>query len=179
LEQILGDSVRSERSVERRSKTIRFAWLAAAAAVALAAAPAAFAQRGDGLAQFAGSWIGQGTISTTSGSERIRCRVNYSLAGANTLHQDLRCASDSYNFQVAADIVDQGGAISGTWTEVTRGVSGNVSGRMGGGSIQVAVSGPAFSAGLSISTSGNRQSVSIRPSAGDIRDVSVSLMKSR
>jgi hypothetical protein len=119
--------------------------LGAAATVSLAAAPAAFAQRGDGLAQFAGSWIGQGTISTTSGSERIRCRVNYSLAGANTLHQDLRCASDSYNFQVAADIVDQGGA----------------------------------SAGLSISTSGNRQSVSIRPSAGDIRDVSVSLMKSR
>jgi hypothetical protein len=179
LEQILGDSVRSERSVERRSKTIRFALLGAAATVALAAAPAAFAQRGDGLAQFAGSWVGSGTISTTSGSERIRCRVNYSLAGANTLHQDLRCASDSYNFQVAADIVDQGGAISGTWSEVTRGVSGNVSGRMGGGSIQVAVSGPAFSAGLSISTSGNRQSVSIRPSAGDIRDVSVSLMKSR
>jgi hypothetical protein len=171
--------VRSERSVERWSKAIRFAWLGAAATVALAAAPAAFAQRGDGLAQFAGSWIGQGTISTTNGSERIRCRVNYSLAGANTLHQDLRCASDSYNFQVAADIVDQGGAISGTWTEVTRGVSGNVSGRMGGGSIQVAVSGPAFSAGLSISTSCNRQSVSIRPSAGDIRDVSVSLMKSR
>jgi hypothetical protein len=171
--------VRSERTVARQAKTIRVAAFGAAAAVALAATPAAFAQRGDGLAQFAGSWVGSGTISTINGSERIRCRVNYSLAGANTLHQDLRCASDSYNFQVSSDIVDQGGAISGTWTEVTRGVSGNVSGRMGGGSIQVAVSGPAFSAGLSISTSGNRQSVSIRPSAGDIRDVSVNLMKGR
>jgi hypothetical protein len=171
--------VRSERSAGRQPKTIRFALLAATATLALAATPVAFAQRGDGLAQFAGSWVGSGTISTVSGSERIRCRVNYSLAGANSLHQDLRCASDSYNFQVASDIVDQGGAISGTWTEVTRGVSGNVSGRMGGGSIQVAVSGPAFSAGLSISTSGNRQSVSIRPSAGDIRDVSINLMKSR
>jgi hypothetical protein len=158
---------------------MRVAVFGAAAAVALAAAPAAFAQRGDGLAQFAGSWAGSGTIATTSGSERIRCRVNYSLAGPNSLHQDLRCASDSYNFQVSSNIVDQGGAISGTWTEVTRGVSGNVSGRMGGGSIEVAVSGPAFSAGLSISTSGNRQSVSIRPSGGDIRDVSVSLTRSR
>jgi hypothetical protein len=95
------------------------------------------------------------------------------------LHQDLRCASDSYNFQVASDIVNQGGALSGTWSEVTRQVSGNVSGRMGGGAIQVAVSGPGFSAGLSIETSGNRQSVTIRPSGGDIRDVSVSLMRSR
>jgi hypothetical protein len=153
--------------------------LAAAATVAVAAAPAAFAQRGDSLAQFAGSWVGTGTISTINGSERIRCRVNYSLAGPNSLHQDLRCASDSYNFQVSSNIVDQGGAISGTWTEVTRGVSGNVSGRMGGGAIEVAVSGPSFSAGLSISMSGNRQSVSIRPSGGDIRNVSVSLMKSR
>lgn len=168
--------MRSEHPIARQPKTIRFALLAAAATVA--AMPAA-AQRGDGLAQFAGSWVGSGTISTTTGSERIRCRVSYSLAGANSLHQDLRCASDSYNFQVASDIVDQGGAISGTWTEVTRGVSGNVSGRFGAGSIQVAVSGPAFTAGLSITTSGNRQSVSIRPSGGDIRDVSVSLMKSR
>ena len=144
------------------------------------ASPTLAQRAGDGgFGALAGSWVGAGTISTSNGSERIRCRVNYAVSGGNSLHQDLRCASDSYNFQVASDIVDQGGAISGTWTEVTRGVSGNVSGRMGGGSIQVAVSGPAFSAGLSISTSGNRQSVSIRPSAGDIRDVSVNLMKSR
>ncbi|MBV8851623.1 MAG: hypothetical protein JOZ16_18775 [Methylobacteriaceae bacterium] len=158
---------------------MRFAFIGAAALAAFAAAPTAFAQRGEGFSQLAGTWSGQGTISTTTGSERIRCRVNYSLPGANAVHQDLRCASDSYNFQVASDIVDQGGAISGTWTEVSRGVSGNVSGRISGGSIQGAVSGGAFTAGLSISTSGNKQSVSIRPSAGDIRDVSVSLTKGR
>jgi len=147
--------------------------------VALAATPAAFAQRGDGLAQFAGSWVGSGTISTINGSERIRCRVSYAVGGGNSLSQDLRCASDSYNFQVSSNIVNQGGAISGTWSEVTRQVSGNVSGRLGDGTLQASVSGPGFSAGLSISTSGNRQSVTIRPSGGDIRDVSVNLMRSR
>ena len=175
----MGDSVRSERSVERQSKTIRFACLAAAATVAVAAAPAAFAQRGDSLAQFAGSWVGTGTISTINGSERIRCRVSYALSAANAVHQDLRCASDSYNFQVSSNIVDQGGTISGTWSEVTRQVSGNVSGRVGGGTIQAAVSGAGFTAGLSISTSGNRQSVTIQPSGGDVRAVSVNLMRSR
>jgi len=69
--------------------------------------------------------------------------------------------------------------ISGTWSEVTRQVSGNVSGRVGGGTIQAAVSGAGFTAGLSISTSGNRQSVTIQPSGGDIRAVSVNLMRSR
>jgi hypothetical protein len=159
----------------------RCAVFAGAASMTLVAlAPPALAQRADaGFGQFTGSWVGQGTISTTNGSERIRCRVSYALRAANALHQDLRCASDSYNFQVASDIVSQGGSLSGTWSELTRQVSGNVSGRMSGGDIQASVSGPAFTAGLSISTSGNRQSVTIRPSGGDIRDVSVSLMRSR
>jgi hypothetical protein len=159
----------------------RVVFAGAASIVAFALASPALAQRaGDsGFGQFAGSWVGAGTISTTSGSERIRCRVNYAVTGGNSLNQDLRCASDSYNFQVSSNIVNQGGALSGTWTELTRQVSGNVSGRMSGGDIQVSVSGPAFSAGLSIVTSGNRQSVTIRPSGGDIRDVSVSLMRSR
>jgi hypothetical protein len=169
-------------SIEGNSRRI----LAGAFALALAATASGVAQRAaaaaeGGFSGLAGSWTGGGTISTASGnSERIRCRVNYAVgAGGNSVHQDLRCASDSYNFQVASDIVNQGGVISGTWSEVTRGVSGNVSGRMSGGAIQVGVTGPAFTAGLSISTSGSRQTVMIRPSGGDIRDVSVSLSKGR
>jgi hypothetical protein len=169
--------------LNKRPKTFagRVIFAGAASMALIALAPPTLAQRADaGFSQFAGSWAGAGTISTTNGSERIRCRVNYGVtAGGARLHQDLRCASDSYNIQVASDIANQGGAISGTWSELTRQVSGNVSGRMSGGDIQVAVSGPGFSAGLSISTSGNRQSVTIRPSGGDIRDVSVSLMRSR
>ena len=155
--------------------------LAGAAVIAgMAASSPALAQRGEGgFGPFAGSWVGSGTISTINGSERIRCRVSYAVGGGNSLSQDLRCASDSYNFQVSSNIVNQGGAISGTWSEVTRQVSGNVSGRLGDGTLQASVSGPGFSAGLSISTSGNRQSVTIRPSGGDIRDVSVNLMRSR
>ena len=98
----------------KRAKAFaRRAIFAGAASIALVAiTPPTLAQRADaGFGQFAGSWVGAGTISTTNGSERIRCRVNYGVtAGGARLHQDLRCASDSYNIQVASDIVNQGGA---------------------------------------------------------------------
>jgi hypothetical protein len=151
--------------------------LSAAGALAVTQSAAAAAE---GFALLAGSWSGTGTVTTSNGSsERLRCRIDYAVtASGNGMHQDMRCASDSYNFQVSSDIASQGGALSGTWSELTRQVSGNVSGRMSGGAIQVAVSGPAFSAGLSISTSGNRQSVTIRPSGGDISNVSLNLMRS-
>lgn len=147
--------------------------------VGSSALPQGAAAAAEGFGALAGSWSGAGTISTTSGnSERIRCRVSYSITPTGAgLHQDLRCASDSYNFQVSSDLINQGGSLSGTWTEVTRQASGRVSGRVSGGTIQVAVTGPAFSAGLSIVTSGNKQSVSIHPHGGDIADVSLSLSR--
>jgi len=160
-------------------------FLAPAAFIAASLAPVSpgsaqrAAEAAEGFAALAGTWSGGGTITTTNGgSERIRCRVSYAVSPSGTgLQQELRCASDSYNFQVSSNIQNQGGALSGTWTEVTRSASGTVSGRVSGGSIQVAVNGPGFTAGLSITTRGNSQSVSIRPRGADIADVSVSLKR--
>jgi hypothetical protein len=163
----------------KQPRWFRAGLLATALMVAGSVSVTQRADAAEGFGSLAGSWSGAGTISTTGGnSERIRCRVSYSVTPTGAgLHQDLRCASDSYNFQVSSDIINQGGSLSGTWTEVTRQASGNVSGRVNGSNIQVAVSGPAFSAGLSIVTSGNKQSVNIRPRGGDIADVSLSLSR--
>ncbi|GAC1327798.1 MAG: hypothetical protein NVSMB26_02160 [Beijerinckiaceae bacterium] len=127
----------------------------------------------------AGTWSGGGTINASNGSsERIRCRVNYQVTPTGSgLHQDLRCASDSYNFQVSSDILNQGGSISGTWSELTRHATGNVSGRINGSSIQTNVSGPGFTASLGINTRGNSQAVSIRPQGTDISSISVNLSR--
>jgi hypothetical protein len=163
---------------------LRFLAPAAFVAASLAFVSPSPAQRAaeaaeGGFAALAGTWSGGGTISTSrGGSERIRCRVSYAVSPSGSgLNQDLRCASDSYNFQVSSNIQNQAGALSGTWTEVTRNASGSVSGRMSGGSIQVAVNGPGFTAGLSITTRGNSQSVNIRPSGADITEVSVNLKR--
>src|SRR5437660_425306 len=76
-----------------------------------------------------GSWSGGGTIKKSNGaSERIRCRSAFEPSGAANLAIRLRCASDSYNFDLTANVAYQGGAISGSWQESTRNVGGGISG---------------------------------------------------
>jgi hypothetical protein len=132
------------------------------------------------FASLAGSWSGSGTITTSSGgSERIRCRARYAVGeGGRLLQQALTCASDSYKFEISSTIQVQGGStVVGTWQEATRGVSGNLSGRISGPNISARVDGPGFAAGVAVNTSGHSQSVVIRPQGTDITDVSVSLHK--
>jgi hypothetical protein len=109
--------------------------------------------------------------------ERIRCRANYSIAsGGDSLTQVLLCASDSYKFDVNSTVAEQGGSISGNWTETTRNATGNVTGEVRGPVIEVLVTGVGFSAGISILTRGAMQAVAIKPQGGtDVVDVRVNL----
>jgi hypothetical protein len=114
------------------------------------------------FAGMAGSWHGAGTVSLDDGSsERIRCRATYAVSGPS-MDLTLTCASDSYKFNLQGSVVSEGGAISGTWSESSRGVSGTLQGRGGGGSFQVLASSGGFNANISLSTRGNKQSVTMR-----------------
>src|ERR1043165_6782213 len=96
-------------------------------AASLASSPGS-AQSGP-FAGMAGNWAGGGTVTLDDGSkERLRCRASYQVAGAS-MNMTLTCASDAYKFQLSANVVDQGGAVSGTWSESSRGVSGTLQGR--------------------------------------------------
>jgi hypothetical protein len=125
----------------------------------------------------AGSWSGGGVIDTSDGRrERLRCRAAYDVGAAGTqLRLNLRCASDSYTFDLAGDVQYHGGAISGSWSEASRNASGSISGRAAGDRIEASATGPAFSAALSLTTRGRRQTVSIRPEGTNIRAVSLAL----
>ena len=131
------------------------------------------------FAGMAGNWTGGGTITLDDGStERIRCRATYAVrADGNAINQTLTCASDSFKFNLASDVIAQGTALSGTWTESIRSASGNLEGRGGGGSFQVIASGPGFTANISLTTKGNKQSVVIK-SEGVFRVTSISLTRS-
>ena len=156
------------------------AWGGAALALAFFLLPAeAHAQGAGPFASLSGSWSGGGTISLASGaSERIRCRAAYDVgSGGRAVQLSIRCASDSYNFDLAGSVVSQGGAITGTWSESSRGVNGTVSGRASGNQIQAYAQGSGFSAGLSLATHGNRQSVVIRPTGADVTSVSIALAR--
>ena len=102
----------------------------------------------------------------------------YSPAGGeDSLHLSLQCAGDSYKFDVASDVVNRDGAISGSWNEALHNASGSVSGRASGNTIEATARGGNFTTGLSLTTSGNRQSVTLTPQGTDVRSVSVALAK--
>lgn len=129
------------------------------------------------FAGFDGAWSGNGTVTLSDGtSERIRCRATYKVAGSNALQQTLRCASDSYKFDLSSDVTSQGGTVSGRWSEASRNLNGNLQGRAGNGQIDVFVEAAGFAANLTLTTRGNKQSVSIS-SKGEIRNVSISMVK--
>jgi hypothetical protein len=133
------------------------------------------------FAGLSGSWSGSGTVTLSGGAnERIRCRAMYVVAnGGNQLQQKLRCASDSFTFELQSDVNHSAGQISGQWTEVTRNVGGSVSGRASTGKIQALVNGPAFAASLALTMNGDRQSVLIRSDSTALTQVSITLNRSR
>ena len=126
----------------------------------------------------AGTWSGGGIISMANGEQdRLRCRASYDVAGTgNELNLNLRCASASYNFDLTSQAQYRGGAISGSWSEASRNATGSLSGRANGDHIDVAARGQNFAANLSLTTRGNRQTISIQPEGQtDIRAVSLAL----
>ena len=138
-------------------------------------ASAAHAQSGP-FAGFDGAWSGVGTVSLSDGTtEHIRCKADYKVTGA-ALKQNLHCASDSYKFDLSSDVTSQGDRISGNWSEASRNIFGNLQGTAGGGQIDVFVEASGFAANLTLTTRGNRQTVSIS-SKGEIKGVNITMTK--
>jgi hypothetical protein len=162
----------SDMSVSRA--LIRTAVLGAAV---LLSGSAGYAQSAP-FAGMAGVWSGGGTITLDSGaSERIRCRATYAVSkDGDVLNQSLVCASDSYKFDLKSNVIAKNGELSGTWSEASRNVTGSLEGHAGGGQFNVVVSAPAFTANLSLKTSGNKQTVSIS-AEGQIKGASISLSR--
>ena len=142
------------------------ALISAALLTATAALPALAA----GFSEFNGSWSGTGTVHPQGGSpERIRCNATYQPQGDNNLNVHIRCASDSYNFDLSGQLSTDGTSIRGQWTENSRGVGGTASGTVRGDRMQVHVEGSGFSADMGISTRGRRQDVTMEShAAGEI-----------
>ena len=143
----------------------RFRRLPLAAAIlftaCLSASTGGHAQSG-AFAGMAGNWSGGGTVTLDDGSkERIRCRASYAVAGTS-MNMTLTCASDAYKFNLAANVVDQGGAVSGTWSESSRNVGGSIQGRGGGGNFEVVANSAGFNASITLRTAGSKQSIGMR-----------------
>ena len=130
------------------------------------------------FAGLAGNWSGSGTVTLDDGSsEKIRCRASYAVGnGGSGLNQTLTCASDSYRFNLSANVTAQGAALSGTWSESSRNINGLIEGHGGNGNFEVVASAPAFSAHISLTTRGNKQSVVIKAES-QFKGASISLSR--
>ncbi len=136
--------------------------------VAALAAPSARAASGP-FADFKGAWSGTGKVRTEAKTERIRCDAKYRVSDSSghAVNLQLTCKSDSYSFDMVGDFqANASGAISGRWTERTRGIGGTVVGQGRSDYIQILVESSAFAAKLVMVTRGSRQSVSIDSHGG-------------
>jgi hypothetical protein len=131
------------------------------------------------FAGFDGAWSGTGTVSLADGTnEHLRCKADYKVNNAGLgLKQNLHCASDSYKFDLSSDVKSEGDRISGSWSEASRNIYGNLSGTAGGGQIDVFVEAAGFAANLTLRTNGTKQVVQIS-SKGEIRGVNITMTKS-
>jgi hypothetical protein len=128
----------------------------------------------------AGSWQGTGIITLGTGDkERIRCRVTYAVDDPGLrFEQELRCASDSYKFELSSDISYVNGYLTGRWNETVSRTSGTISGRALPGRIEALAETSGFAATLTMITRGDSQLVQIESKSPDISDVSISLRRS-
>ncbi len=153
-----------------------------AVAVLMLLAHQGHAQRGPQTAPglfeaWAGSWSGEGALSTADGTrERVRCAMTYAVQDRGyAVRLDLRCASDAYRFEIASNMVQEGQSLSGDWFESTRRVGGRITGRASGSRLDIRAEGDTFTALLTVTTQGNRQTFVLESPGSPLSQVSIAL----
>jgi hypothetical protein len=176
---------RTSGSISKLKSISMLACAAFAAGVVLVASPA-FSQEvaeaaGGVFGNLGGTWSGTGMITMKDGGrERLHCRGSYVVDGDGAnLRQELKCASDSYKFEMSTDISQTAGQLAGNWTENTRHIAGRVTGRATPTQIQARAEGDTFTALLAVTTRGDKQTVSIQSPGAEVSDVSITMTRSR
>ena len=170
-----GGKHRANKPIEARARNRRLLITAAVLFVAGIANTESRAQSGP-FGPLAGSWSGGGTVMLDDGStERIRCRAKYAPIGP-TMEMSLTCASDAYKFNLGANVRAEGSAITGSWSEASRNISGSLQGRGGGGNYELVASTAGFNANIALKTSGSKQTVTMRADS-QFRGANISLSK--
>jgi hypothetical protein len=166
--------------IDRQRSALRVQRIALAIGLFLSPVPTSAQQReGGAFSRFAGDWTGAGTVKTSAGTERLRCKAHYDVTSDGTsLEQTLLCASDSYKLEVRSKVAATGTRFAGKWNEVTRDTIGNLSGTITSTGIRGKIDGIGFTADLAISIQANHQSVTIEPSgATEISQVAITLTR--
>ena len=112
--------------------------------------------------------------------EPIACRASYDVLGDQSkLQLNVRCASESYKFDLRGSATYSAGAIKGNWSESTRNAAGTMSGKVEGAGFEVVANGPTFTANLSLATRGEKQSITInsQDAKANLRGVTITMRR--
>jgi len=132
--------------------------------VALRAASIASAVGVSPLESLAGRWVGEGRLGVKgNATEQVKCRVSYIYAkDADQLKQSIRCASAGGNVEVQSVVTHAEGKLTGTWQELVRNWSGDLTGAVTPRGFKVSVRGESLTANMDIIVIGTRQVVEIQ-----------------
>ena len=134
--------------------------LAAIAAFTLVSAAAA--QGASPFAKLAGRWLGEGRLRYTGGkTETVKCRVTY-IVSQPQVRQTIRCATEGDTVEVQSVVTHASGSISGTWRELSRNWSGELSGSVTANGFKVIIRGAELNANMDIIVKDNRQIIEIQ-----------------
>lgn len=149
---------------------------AVAVAMLILLSPVAWAETPfDGLL---GSWGGAGQIRFDDGkSEDIKCTAYYT-GGGDKLRLAIRCRGGSAEVEIRGELTAQGDKLAGTWEERTFNAAGEASGRFAADKMTLTVTGGGFTGGMTVSTAGAKQVVTISAEGIKMRSVNVTLAKS-
>jgi hypothetical protein len=139
-------------------------WVLLAALMAAGLTYAAPARAGDPspFDKLAGRWLGDGRFGIRDGgTEAVKCRVTYILAGGSgdELKQTIRCAAPSGTIEVQSLVTHAAGKLSGTWKELSRDMSGELTGEVTPKGYRVAIKGSSLNANMTIILVGDTKQV--------------------
>lgn len=163
----------------KRSKSLRlFFWPGVAALAMVTCASVVAAPATTSFEGLLGAWSGSGQVRYDGGeTDGIRCNAYYTGGGLK-LRLAIRCRSATNNIEIRGAVAQQGEKVSGTWEERTFNASGEASGRMVAGRMNLSITGGGFSGSMSVSYSGSRQTVTITTQGIPMKSVSMTLTRS-
>src|SRR5262245_3907197 len=116
------------------------------------------------FSKVAGRWLGEGRLGIRDGAtEHVKCRVTYILQeqGAQ-VRQTIRCATESGSVEVQSTVTHASGTLTGTWRELSRNWSGELTGSATDNGFKVAITGTELNANMAIIVKDTRQIIEIQ-----------------
>ena len=134
------------------------------ASQALSSWAPASAEEPSPFAKVVGRWLGEGRLGIRDGpTEHVKCRVTYVvLEQGQQVRQTIRCATESGNVEVQSTVTHASGTLTGTWKELSRDWSGELTGSVTANGFKVAVKGTELNANMDIIVKDTRQIIEIQ-----------------